>query len=790
MISDAPKPNIQALQKDVIALLEQISDLMGRASTALSSDSSGEKYTAFQQEVTKAARNVEDLELRMAIVAPMKAGKSTIINAIIGQEILPSRNAAMTTLPTEIIFDANLTEPLLILSPEIREVFQRTFFALQDRIRKLGKARVQEKIAQYPHLAKLVSGIQAKTGGAIAEKISGRQRVINNLGALNDIVRLCSLLDPLADPLQYLTDVPRIYTPFWRSQKSPQANLLGNLVIVDTPGPNEAGENLRLVNVVSEQLQNSSLVLLVLDFTQLRTEAAEKVKQDVQRVIELRGQENLYVLINKVDQRRKGDMTPEQVQQFVAAELKINGADNTNRVFEVSARWAFSAANFMHELQQHPNISIAQMKTAQALAQDVFGIDWEEEVEDATIEDLEKKAERLWKKSGFAPFLKKAIGALMADAGPRCMISALNIACGRLAQLHDDVQLRGSAINENEAEIRRQVGLLENDLQCIEECRNRLQEVDRIKGQLHQELNKTLEVLKQEAKVSLETCFNHEEYQHADLLQKGGIAAKNFFNWFSKQFNSPLKLQSGNLIEFKSYQEAEEFAEQAFAYPKQKINLLLESAREQVRKHIEHSRGTLTELVERDTQPIIERARKRLNETFSVNLSLPTPPIDSNDIDFVKPRIRNSTKWVDQGYEYKTVKKRKLTHWFWLVPTQEKVRVKRPDKREEYYTVSLKEIVDEANQSIKQSIENIKQGVNQYLDEEFKQQIDTFFQQLDHYLSNYCNNLMQAQAAQQLSLDQKETLVRKLNSLSSDAIKNIKSVNSKLEYTKNLMASQ
>ncbi len=87
-----------------------------------------------------------------------------------------------------------------------------------------------------------------------------------------------------------------------------------------------------------------------------------------------------------------------------------------------------------------------------------------------------------------------------------------------------------------------------------------------------------------------------------------------------------------------------------------------------------------------------------------VNLSLPTPPIDSNDIDFVKPRISNSTKWVDQGYEYKTVKKRKFTHWFWLVPTQEKARVKRPDKREEYYTVSLKEIVDEANQLIEKAL--------------------------------------------------------------------------------------
>lgn len=118
------------------------------------------------------------------------------------------------------------------------------------------------------------------------------------------------------------------------------------------------------------------------------------------------------------------------------------------------------------------------------------------------------------------------------------------------------------------------------------------------------------------------------------------------------------------------------------------------------------------------------------------------------------------------------------------------MRVKRPDKKEEYYTVSLQEIVDEANQLIEQSIKNIKQGINQYLDEDFKQRIDTFFNDLNHYLSNYCDSLMQAQAAQQLSLDQKATLVRELNSLSSDAIKNLKSVDSKREYTKNLMVGQ
>lgn len=790
MVSAPLKPNVQDLQQDVIELLGEISALMNRASTDLNSDSSGEKYAAFQQEVTKATRNVEDLELRMAIVAPMKAGKSTIINSIIGQEILPSRNTAMTTLPTEIIFDANLTEPLLILSPEIREVFQRTFFALQDRIRKLGKERVQEKIAQYPHLDDLVSRIETKPEGSIPEKILGRQRVINNLGALNDIVRLCSLLDPLADPLQYLTDVPRIYTPFWRSQKSAQANLLGNLVIVDTPGPNEAGENLRLANVVSEQLQNSSLVLLVLDFTQLRTEAAEKVKQDVQKVIDLRGQENLYVLINKVDQRRKGDMTPQEVQKFVAGELGIGNSDDTDRVFEVSARWAFSAANFMQELQQHPNISVTEIKTAQALAQEVFGIVWEEQLEDATVEYLEKQAERLWKKSGFAPFLEKTVSALMEEAAPRCIVSALKVAHGCLEKLHDDVHLQSSAINQDEAEICKQVGFLEEDLQRIEECRNRLQEVDTIKAQLDQELNKILEALKKEAKISLETYFNEEKYQRADFLHKGGIALQNFFNQFSKQFKSSTISQTDGLIEFKSYQEAEEFAEQALVYPKQRANLLLENVREQVRKRIEQSRQDLTELLERASRPIIERAHERLNETFNVNLSLPTLSLNSEDVKLLKPRIKSNTRWVEQGYEYKTVKKRKFTHWLWLVPKEEKIRVRKPNQKEDYYTVSLQEIINESNQSIERTVKNIKQGINQCLDEDFKQQIDKFFNNLDHELSNYCDSLKQAQVAQKLSLDEKATLVSVLNSLALEATEKLNRATSKLKYTKNLMAGK
>lgn len=358
MVSSALKPNVQGLQEDVVDLLEQICSLMGHASDVLSNDNDN-KYLQFQHQVQSEADKVKNLELRMAIVAPMKAGKSTIVNAIAGQEILPSRNSAMTTLPTEIIFDAEVTEPVLYLSPEILSVFQETLLALRSKIEKMGFEQAEEKLAQYPHLVKMPKQIYKSVGQTIPAKSEGREKIIHTLTSLNDVVRLCSILDPQSDPIQSLTDVPRIKTPFWRLQKTEQQSELGNLVIVDTPGPNKAGENLRLQAVVADQLRKSSIVLIVLDFTQLKNEAAEKVKTDVEKVIKLRGKENLYVLINKVDQRRDTDMSPEQVKQFVAAEFGIVHADNKNRVFEVSARRAFTSANFLQELQ-HYQISVYQ----------------------------------------------------------------------------------------------------------------------------------------------------------------------------------------------------------------------------------------------------------------------------------------------------------------------------------------------------------------------------------------------------------------------------------------------
>lgn len=789
MVAEVKKPNMQSLQTNAIDLLGQVGSLLHRVSTALSSDTASEKYAKFQREVADATRNVSDLELRMAIVAPMKAGKSTIINAIVGQELLPSRNAAMTTLPTEIIFDPQLAEPVLVLTQQIQDIFRDTFTALQRKITELGLERVQERMAQYPHLSKLPEKIQGMTGIAIDSKISGRLPIINSLRALNDIIRLCSVLDPLSDPLQSLIDVPRIYSPFYRSGITDRADIAGKLVIVDTPGPNEAGENLKLVNVVAEQLQASSVILIVLNFTELNTKAEDEIKKDVARVIELRGKDNLYVLVNKVDQRKEGDMTPEQVRQFVAAEFGIGDGEHSDRVFEISARWAFSAANFLGEVQQRPGVDVAQLKTARSLAQDVFPLDWEEELQETTVTQLQKKAEKLWNKSGFDLFLTNAVNALMTEAAPRCITSSLKIAKGRLLELLEDTQLRSRAINEDGEKLRWEVAALDEDIHSIENCRNSLQEIEQLKIDLQEKLNNILENLQQEGKLSVETYLLQEDPHVADFVAKGGTTGKVFANWIAQQ-KQEVATESKRLssMEFTTLREAEEFAALAVAYAKRRVDLLLEKVQENSVQVIDEARQKMMNFLDRQTKPIIDRARERLNENFHLNLSLPNLRFQSDYyIDLNKPLVIRHTRKIDQGYSEVVRTKRSFLHFLWLVPFEITEKVKRPHKTENFYTVSLQGIIYEINKLIDQRINDIKNGISQYLDEDFQQRIDDFFNDLDTYLTNYRNSLKQAQVDQQLSIEAKTKLIEALNSLVPEVKEQVKKADTYLNYMEELL---
>ena len=143
-------PKIENFQQDVIDLLDEITSLLEKTELNLTKEASDSKYHQFKQQFAKASQNVADLQLRMAIVAPMKAGKSTIINAIAGQELLPSCASAMTTLPTEIVFSTKLKQPTLSLSAETLSIFQDIYEDIKQQIAQasslaaLGEARLNK----------------------------------------------------------------------------------------------------------------------------------------------------------------------------------------------------------------------------------------------------------------------------------------------------------------------------------------------------------------------------------------------------------------------------------------------------------------------------------------------------------------------------------------------------------------------------------------------------------------------------------------------------------------------
>ena len=768
--------NVDGLQQEVITLLDEINLLIADTKADLN-DSTELQYDRFQAQISAMEQNVANLELRMAIVAPMKAGKSTIINAIAGQELLPSCAVAMTTLPTEIVFNSQQDRPTLYLSKDSISLFQQLEQQLKQQADRFGIEPLQQRLARYPHLLDLFAEVATATNFPLTESTSGQEAITRVLNRLNHLIRLYSVIEPTQDPLSQLKDVPRIETPSLSLANQKRTEGMGNLTIVDTPGPNEAGDGLKLTAVVEEQLRRSSIVLIVLDFTQLNSEAAEVIKQQIQPIVESIGKDNLYVLVNKIDQRRQGDMTPEQVKEFVMADLELEADRDGNRVFEVAAIRAFTATKFLLEVQQNPRIQLLEIKSLTSLAQEVLGIDWDEELDDITVKILVKKARKLWQRSGFATFFESAIAALMENAAPQCLIDALNLSRNHLLTIRDDLNLRYRAISQDTAKIQQEIKSLETDLTHLESCRDRLSSFAEIKIKLQQNLQVVLQQLKAEAAFNVENFFVEEEYLQADALKKADINARNlllsnlgdfelFPKWVSDNLKAGLEYKTAGIVSFKTELEAEYFTQEAVTKAKQRLEKLILQVSQDIEREVKQARENLEKFLIEETADIIERAKNRLQTAFEIQFDLPSPIVPyQQEITIEKQLVKTKSRLVDDGYEERLVRKRAWYYWFGVIPFYKQEQFKRPYKKEDYYAVSVHEIVEQINSASDVFIDEIEREITIYLERELHQQVDDFFIELDRYLSNYLQSLQQAQSDHQLDLGQRETLSHSLSEL-------------------------
>ncbi|MEB3121865.1 MAG: dynamin family protein, partial [Snowella sp.] len=615
--------NVIELQQQIISKLTEVQDLMKQASKLAMSDDFRHRYTQYENDIHRDRQNVESLELKMAIIAPMSAGKSTIINAIVAQELLPVSATAMTAIPTEIVFSADLEQPHLTLTQDTVHLFQKTSQTLQKRMRLLGNEGLSKAIAEYPHLKDLANRIQDSLDlilQEIKDTTEGIENINKALYLLNHIIRLFDILSPksgtleeldkIKNPLDELADLPRINTPFLQDYLTPQCQGIGNLIIIDTPGPNEEDIS-SLFESVTKVLQNCSIILLVLDFTGIKNEAAEKIKKTVHKLIQFKGEDSLYVLVNKIDQRSPDDpMTSEKIREFIAAQFNIGTNEDSGRVFEISGNRAFCASKFRQERKERRTVEISELKTAKDLAYQVYPIDWKEELREATLPQLDRKAIRLWDNSGFTPFIEKAINNLLANTSPRVFKASLNSAYNRLLSTKNDFATLLAAMEGNQAIIEQEINQLSTDSSNIEcDCKLWQEAID--------------EILKTHLTGDIGLIFDQMLSDKPEVLTE----VRNITN--------------KSKLEFDNQEEAQDVANDVSRQIQQLLDKKLENVTSRIEGVIGEVKGRLDRATKEKLKPdeICLIIRTRLKQELNIDISF--------DIPEFKPSIQFDAKEVE-----------------------------------------------------------------------------------------------------------------------------------------------
>lgn len=422
------QPDLDALHQSAIDVITHVGNVMSQGCGILTEHNQllaenqggnrlGAEIKAIEEDirhVNEKLENVKRKKLTMTIVAPTSAGKSTIINAIAGQDLLPSRNDAMTVLPTEIVFSCEVTRPQLLLDKALMTLLREVWGQLHQKLQQIGLKEAVEQATKndFPR-ENVIKEILNSSYVSFQFEAEESNRIQAELIRINDLLRLCGIFGISTEFLSSLSEIPRIKVPFPRQLSSLKDSGLGTLALVDTPGLSE-DKSLNLVNVVKDRLDVSSLVLVVVDYTKIGETDPAKVKKLVDEIAEVKGRDRIYIIVNKIDARdpnKPEDLTTEQILNLVKTKYEID--DPQNRVFEMSAIKGFLATNFQREQEIYQPTELRKRKSFEALGQKYYSDSWEDRKEDISLSEMDKAANKYWQKSGFADFMEKAIAPLV-----------------------------------------------------------------------------------------------------------------------------------------------------------------------------------------------------------------------------------------------------------------------------------------------------------------------------------------------------------------------------------------
>ncbi|HFO4275606.1 dynamin family protein [Escherichia coli] len=437
------------------------------------SDSKNENGLLFDKR--KALKRIEELEgeqiktarreMVLAVVGTMKAGKSTTINAIVGKEILPNRNRPMTSVPTLIRHVPGKTEPLLHLE-HIQPVCN-LLITLKEKIATSEGQQVAQTLQQTGDTRELLDILADDSW--LRNEYHGEEEIFTGLESLNDLVRLAAAMGsefPF-DEYAEVQKLPVIDVEF--SHLVGMDECQGTLTLLDTPGPNEAGQP-QMEVMMRDQLQKASAVLAVMDYTQLNSKADEEVRKELNAIADVSAG-RLFVLVNKFDEKDRNGDGADAVRQKVPAMLNSDVLP-ASRVYPGSSRQAYLANRALHELRKNGALPVDEAWVDDFIREAFGPMVEEDDWKDST--KVNKKAEKLWNIS----LIDQLITEVIQSSHSRAAALAVDSAAAKLMQNAENVSeylsLRHQGLQQSIQSLQAHITSLLADIQEIEECQNQV----------------------------------------------------------------------------------------------------------------------------------------------------------------------------------------------------------------------------------------------------------------------------------------------------------------------------
>ncbi|END2860106.1 dynamin family protein [Escherichia coli O16:H2] len=423
----------------------------------------------------KALKRIEELEgeqiktarreMVLAVVGTMKAGKSTTINAIVGQEILPNRNRPMTSVPTLIRHVPGKTEPVLHL--EHIQPVRNLLIRLQEKLATPAGQQVAQTLQQTGDTRELLDILA--DDGWLQNEYHGEDEIFTGLASLNDLVRLAAAMGsefPF-DEYAEVQKLPVIDVEF--SHLVGMDACQGTLTLLDTPGPNEAGQP-QMEVMMRDQLQKASAVLAVMDYTQMNSKADEEVRKELNAIADVSAG-RLFVLVNKFDEKDRNGDGADTVRQKVPAMLNSDVLPAT-RVYPGSSRQAYLANRALHELRKTGALP-ADEAWVDDFVREAFGRMKKEHIcKDSEL--VTEGATELWEGS----LIDKLITEVIQSSHSRAAALAVDSAAAKLMQNAENVSeylsLRHQGLQQSIQSLQVHITSLLADIQEIEKCQNQV----------------------------------------------------------------------------------------------------------------------------------------------------------------------------------------------------------------------------------------------------------------------------------------------------------------------------